>query len=78
VTGAAARELRLAIGVRQTDLARELGVTIGSITSNERAAKLEPKTEARWLDALLKLAKVNGEARRRLQVAEMLSASGLD
>jgi DNA-binding transcriptional regulator YiaG len=75
LTGAQVRELRLAVGVTQSDLARSLGYTKYAVRNWERRAeKSIPRTQYQAvLDYLL--ARRTADDTQRTQVTRLLDAS---
>jgi transcriptional regulator with XRE-family HTH domain len=72
LTGTALRTLRLALGITQTSLARELGLTPQAVAGAEQVTRLKPATEASYTQAMARLARRASAERQRQATRELL------
>lgn len=72
LTGIALRTLRIALGIPQTSLARELGLTPQAVAAAEQAKRLKPLTESAYTQAMARLARRASVERQRQVTRELL------
>jgi transcriptional regulator with XRE-family HTH domain len=72
MTGIALRTLRVALGITQTSLAKELGLTPQAVAAAEQVLRLKPTTESDYTQAMARLARRTAAERQRQTTRELL------